>query len=124
MVGRTIITLAAIACIVPAGSGMAAASTSTPKCAASDSVVLYDAKTKSYTPMTKTSSMNKTSTTSSAVEMCKSQATKMGAKLSSMEPAPQRTGAMNGVNGSFNGPSPEPTETGATPAPGPPSHTP
>jgi hypothetical protein len=123
MLGRTTLILAAIVCLAPAGSGIASAATSMPKCATNDSVVLYDAKTKSYTPMTKTPSANGMMAPNT-VAMCKSQATKMGAKVSSMAPTPQKTGPMNGTNGSFNGPSPEPTETGATPAPGPPSHTP
>jgi hypothetical protein len=116
--------LAAIVCLAPAGSGIASAATTTPKCAANDSVVLYDAKTKSYMPMAKTSSTDKSAMASGMVAMCKSQATKMGAKVSSTAPSPQTTGPLNGINGTLNGPSPEPTETGATPAPGPPSHTP
>jgi hypothetical protein len=122
MLARTTLILAVTVFLGPTQSGIASAATTAPKCTANDPVVLFDPKTKSYMPMTKASSSGKSAV--NAVEMCKSQATKMGAKVSTPAPSAQSTGPMNGINGPFNGPSPEATETGATPAPGPPSHTP
>jgi len=120
------------------------ANTTMPKCASGDPVVMVNAKTKSYTMMSKSGAAP--SSSSGMTMMCKSKATSMGDKMSasssnaqSARPASGNAGAnamggngspgtsgANGGAGPMTGASPAPagTSNAGNPPPGPPSHSP